>query len=97
MFGVRVEITYASQEVRAMSVRIYIGGLSFNITDDSLRDAFNNYGEIVDATIIRERETGLSRGFGFVTFSDDVSAQSAIDDLDGSEYEGRTITISRSR
>ncbi|MFJ2459474.1 RNA recognition motif domain-containing protein [Pseudomonas neuropathica] len=80
-----------------MSVRIYIGGLSFNITDDSLRDAFNNYGEIVDATIIRERETGLSRGFGFVTFSDDVSAQSAIDDLDGSEYEGRTITISRSR
>ncbi len=95
MFGVRVELTYASQEVRTMSVKIFIGGLSFNTTDDSLRSVFINYGVVEDAIIIRDRETGRSRGFGFVTFLDDVSAQSAIDDLDGGDFEGRNIKVSR--
>ncbi|WP_445323452.1 RNA recognition motif domain-containing protein [Pseudomonas sp. RL_35y_Pfl2_P42] len=95
MFGVRVELTYASQEVRTMSVKIFIGGLSFNTTDDSLRSVFINYGVVEDAIIIRDRETGRSRGFGFVTFLDDVSAQSAIDNLDGRDFEGRNIKVSR--
>ncbi|KAG0048674.1 hypothetical protein BGZ83_006413 [Gryganskiella cystojenkinii] len=78
-----------------MSTKLFIGGLSWNTTDDSLRHGFSQYGIVEDAIVIKDRDTGRSRGFGFVTFADDASAQSAIDDLHEREFEGRQIKVDR--
>lgn len=73
--------------------KIFLGGLSWNTTDDSLREVVERFGSVDDVRIITDRETGRSRGFGFVTFSDAEAAQTAIAELDGSELDGRTIRV----
>ncbi|KAG0026874.1 hypothetical protein BGZ81_006049 [Podila clonocystis] len=78
-----------------MSSKLFIGGLSWNTSDDSLRHGFSAYGLVEDAIVIRDRETGRSRGFGFVTFASDAEAQNAIDNLHEREFEGRTIKVDR--
>ncbi|GJJ78772.1 cold-inducible RNA-binding protein [Entomortierella parvispora] len=77
------------------SSKLFIGGLSWNTTDDSLRHGFSQYGEVVDAIVIKDRETGRSRGFGFVTFADDASSSAAIHALHEQEFEGRQIKVDR--
>ncbi|KAG0334487.1 hypothetical protein BG005_004842, partial [Podila minutissima] len=77
------------------SSKLFIGGLSWNTSDDSLRHGFSAYGQVEDAIVIRDRETGRSRGFGFVTFATDADAQNAIDNLHEREFEGRTIKVDR--
>lgn len=77
-----------------MSTKLYVGGLSWDTTDHSLRQAFETHGSIQDAIIISDRDTGRSRGFGFVTFSEEDSAQMAIAELNGSELDGRSIRVS---
>ena len=75
-----------------MSKKLYVGGLSWNTDSDGLRAAFAEYGDIEDATVITDRETGRSRGFGFVTFADSASAQSALE-MNGQSLDGRTIRV----
>jgi RNA recognition motif-containing protein len=74
-------------------MNIYVSNLSFNVQDEDLRDFFASYGEVTSAKIINDRETGNSRGFGFVEMSDDVAAKKAITELDGATVEGRTIKV----
>jgi len=74
---------------------LFIGGLSWNTSDETLRMGFSVYGQVEDAIVIRDRETGRSRGFGFVTFASDADAQNAIDNLHEREFEGRTIKVDR--
>ena len=76
-----------------MSSKIFVGGLSWGTTDESLRQAFERFGEIVDLRIITDRETGRSRGFGFITFGDNESAMNSISEMEGSELDGRTIRV----
>ncbi len=76
-----------------MSRKLFIGGLSWNTTDEGLRSAFERFGAVEDARVIKDRETGRSRGFGFVTFSEPGSAEGAISEMDGSELDGRTIRV----
>ncbi len=76
-----------------MAKKLFVGGLSWNTTDDGLRRAFESFGEVSDAKVVTDRETGRSRGFGFVTFSDNDAATSAIADMDGSDLDGRTIRV----
>jgi RNA recognition motif-containing protein len=76
-----------------MSNRLFVGGLSWGTNDDGLRRAFAGFGEITDAKVITDRDTGRSRGFGFVTFADANSANSAIQGMDGKELDGRTIKV----
>jgi RNA recognition motif-containing protein len=76
-----------------MSKKLFVGGLAWKTSDDGLRQAFERFGEITEAKVITDRETGRSRGFGFITFADDESAQSAITEMDGSQLEGRTIKV----
>ncbi|KAF9402549.1 Glycine-rich RNA-binding protein 4, mitochondrial [Mortierella sp. AD011] len=76
-----------------VSAKLFIGGLSWGTTDDSLRQAFEEHGSVTDATVIKDRETGRSRGFGFVTFADEASAAKAINALNNTEFEGRNIKV----
>ena len=80
-----------------MSKKLFVGSLSFEMTDFDLEELFKQYGEIVSARVITDRDTGRSRGFGFVEMSSDGSAQAAIDALNGSEVKGRTINVSFAR
>ncbi|HWI93284.1 MAG TPA: RNA-binding protein [Flavisolibacter sp.] len=74
-------------------MNIYVSNLSFNVQDEDLREFFAPYGEVTSAKIINDRETGRSRGFGFVEMSDDAAAKKAITELDGGDVEGRTIKV----
>lgn len=76
-----------------MGKKLFIGGLSWNTNDDGLRQAFEKFGDVEEARIITDRETGRSRGFGFVTFSDGEDARKAISEMDGKELDGRTIKV----
>lgn len=76
-----------------MSKKLFVGGLAWATTTDSLRKAFEQFGEISDAKVITDRDTGRSRGFGFVTFSDDSVATTAISAMDGQELDGRSIRV----
>ncbi len=76
-----------------MSKKIFVGGLAWATTDDVLRSAFEPFGHVVEAKVIVERETGRSRGFGFVTFEEDSSAAEAMNTMNGQTLEGRTIRV----
>ncbi|WP_345257762.1 RNA-binding protein [Flaviaesturariibacter amylovorans] len=74
-------------------MNIYVSNLSFNVQDEDLREFFAPYGEVTSAKIINDRESGRSRGFGFVEMSDSAAAQKAIAELNNAEVEGRTIRV----
>jgi len=78
-----------------MSVKLFVGGLSWGTDDRSLRSRFEEYGTVEDAVVIRDRDTGRSRGFGFVTFTNDDEAETAIQNLNDQEFDGRTIKVDR--
>jgi RNA recognition motif-containing protein len=75
---------------------MYVGNLPFSSTEDDLRDLFSQYGEVQSANIIYDRETGRSRGFGFVEMAEE-SADSAIEALNGNEFGGRTLRVNEAR
>ena len=77
-----------------MSNKLFVGGLSFGMTDVDLEDSFKQYGEVLSAKIIFDKYTSRSRGFGFVEMSTSEAAQAAIEALNGSEIQGRTINVS---
>jgi RNA recognition motif-containing protein len=78
-----------------MSKNLYVGNLSYDTTSDDLRDAFAQYGSVTSAQVVTDRDTGRSRGFGFVEMAN--GAPEAIKALDGSELQGRTITVNEAR
>lgn len=74
-------------------MNMYVSNLSFNVQDEDLREFFTEYGEVVSAKVITDRETGRSRGFGFVEMSDDAAAEKAMAELNGGMVEGRAISV----
>ena len=78
---------------RDMSKKLFVGSLSWDTNDDGLRAAFGTHGEVSEAVVISDRDTGRSRGFGFVTFEDDEAADKAVAALNGTELDGRTIRV----
>jgi RNA recognition motif-containing protein len=83
------------KEKRNMSTKLFVGSLSWNTSSAELQNAFAACGDVVEAKVITDRDTGRSRGFGFVTFSDADSATRAIEELDGSQLDGRSIRVDR--
>ena len=75
-------------------MNIYISNLSYGVSDADLKELFAEYGEISSAKVITDRETGRSRGFGFVEMPDDEAAQKAINELNEAEYDGKVIRVS---
>jgi len=80
-----------------MSTKLFVGSLSYSVNDDQLKDAFAAAGTVVSAKVIIDRETGRSKGFGFVEMSTDDEAKAAIDMLNGKEIEGRAVAVSEAR
>jgi RNA recognition motif-containing protein len=80
-----------------MATKLFVGKLSFDTTDDSLKAAFAQYGTVVSASVIVDRGSNQSKGFGFVEMETQEEAQAAINALDGKELEGRTIVVSVAR
>jgi RNA recognition motif-containing protein len=80
-----------------MSTKLYIGGLPFATTEDSMKAAFSQAGTVTSAKVIVDKMSGRSRGFGFVEMSTEEEAQAAIDMFNGKEFEGRTITVNEAR
>lgn len=76
-----------------MPKKLFVGGLAWATTDDTLKAHFEACGNVDEARVITDRETGRSRGFGFVTFAEDDGAAQALDTLNGSELDGRTIRV----
>jgi RNA recognition motif-containing protein len=77
--------------------KLFVGGLSWDTSDDSLRRAFERFGDIAEAKVITDRDSGRSRGFGFVTFSDDSAGNQAMNELDGTDLDGRTIKVNEAQ
>ena len=80
-----------------MAVSIYVGNLSFSTNQDSLMALFSTYGEVVSANVISDRETGRSRGFGFVEMESPADARKAIEALDGTEHDGRRLKVNEAQ
>ncbi len=80
-----------------MATKLYVGGLPYATSEDALRDLFAQAGSVTSATIINDKMTGRSKGFGFVEMSSDQEAQAAIEMFDKKEYEGRTLTVNEAR
>jgi RNA recognition motif-containing protein len=80
-----------------MANKLYVGNLNYRTEQESLRSLFTQFGDVVSAVILTDRDTGRSRGFGFVEMSDADSASAAIEALNGSEFEGRMLKVNAAR
>jgi cold-inducible RNA-binding protein len=80
-----------------MSKKIFVGSLSWNTSEEELRRIFERFGEIVEAKLITDRETGRSRGFAFITYANDGDADKAIAEMDGTEVDGRALRVNEAR
>lgn len=78
-------------------MNIYVSNLSYSTENESLQELFATFGEVTSANIIKDRETGRSRGFGFVDMPNDQEGQKAIDELNGATFEGKTIVVNIAR
>jgi RNA recognition motif-containing protein len=80
-----------------MSKRLYVGNLKYTVTSAHLQELFEQYGVVTSASVLSDRETGRSRGFGFVEMVHDDEALSAIETLDGQDFDGRRLTVNEAR
>ncbi|KAH6834760.1 glycine-rich RNA-binding protein 2 [Perilla frutescens var. hirtella] len=80
--------------IRCMSTKLFVGGLSYGTNDEGLKEAFSSFGDVDFAKVITDRETGKSKGFGFVNFTSEEGANSAMSAMDGQELNGRNIHVS---
>ncbi|MEO5627452.1 MAG: RNA-binding protein [Candidatus Saccharimonadales bacterium] len=80
-----------------MATKLFVGSLSWGVTDDQLKDFFSAAGTVVSAKVITDRDTNRSKGFGFVEMSSDDEAKKAVDELNNKELDGRAINVSEAR
>ena len=80
-----------------MAKKLYVGGISYSTSDSALKDAFAQVGEVTSATIIMDKMTGRSKGFGFVEMANDADADKAIEKWNGQELDGRKLTVNEAR
>ena len=80
-----------------MASKLYVGGLAYSITEDELEKLFAKHGKVVSVAVIKDRDSGQSKGFGFVEMDDEASAKAAISALNGQEISGRSIMVNEAR
>ena len=82
---------------KEMGKKLYVGNLSYSVKDSELESLFGQFGQVVSARVISDRETGRSKGFGFVEFNDKSEADAAIEGLNGKENNGRVLTVNEAK
>lgn len=80
-----------------MAKKLYVGGIPYSTTEDELKEAFAVFGEVVSSAIIIDKMTGRSKGFGFIEMANDADADKAIEDMNGKDFQGRTLTVNEAR
>ena len=80
-----------------MAKKLYVGNIAWTVSESELKDAFAKFGAVEEAVIITDRETGRSKGFGFVTFSSDEEANEAVEEMNGKDLGGRRLTVNEAR
>jgi len=80
-----------------MSVKLYVGNLPWSVKDMELKDLFAKFGEVTEATVISDKYSGRSKGFGFVTFASKENADAAVSEMNGKEIEGRALKVSEAK
>lgn len=80
-----------------MAMKLYVGGLAYSVTEEELNQLFAEYGKVVSTAVIKDRDSGQSKGFGFVEMEDAAAAQIAIKELNGKEVSGRSVTVNEAR
>lgn len=80
-----------------MGKKLYVGNLSFSVSEESLNSKFSEFGTVDSCKLIIDRDTGRSKGFGFIEMSSDDEAQAAIDALDGNDFEGRNVKVNHAK
>ena len=80
-----------------MAKKLYVGGIPYSTTEDDLKSAFGEMGTVTSATIIIDKMTGRSKGFGFVEMANDADADKAIAEMNGKDFQGRTLTVNEAR
>lgn len=88
-----VSLSWAS----VMAKRLYVGNLRYSVTSEQLEELFSQFGTVTSAEVLIDRETGRSRGFGFVEMPDDDQAYAAIETLDGQDHDGRRLTVNEAK
>jgi RNA recognition motif-containing protein len=87
----------SKEGIKHMAMKLYVGGLAYAVTDQELEQLFAEQGKVVSATVIKDRDSGQSKGFGFVEMEDIKEAQNAIKELNGKELNGRAIMVNQAR
>jgi uncharacterized membrane protein YgcG len=85
------------EEMVSMAKKLYVGNLAWSVTNDALEQLFSGFGTVTSAQVVQDRETGRSRGFGFVEIQEDDAAQRAIDEMHDKEIEGRRLTVNEAK
>ena len=80
-----------------MSMKLYVGGLAYSVTESELEALFAEYGKVTSSAVIKDRDTGKSKGFGFIEMSDDTEAKAAMAALNGKDVSGRSIMVNEAR
>lgn len=80
-----------------MAIKLYVGGLAYSVTDKELEELFAGQGQVTSAVVIKDRDSGQSKGFGFVEMADDKEGQNAMKELNGKELSGRSIVVNEAR
>lgn len=80
-----------------MGKRLYVGNLPYSVTEQDLIEKFGAFGSVESATLITDRDSGRSKGFGFVEMATDAEAQKAIEEINGTDYDGRPLTVNEAR
>ena len=78
-------------------MKIYVGNLSYSTTEDTLREQFSQHGAVDEVTVVKDRETGRSRGFAFVTMPNSAEATAAMEAVNGTDIDGRTVSVNEAR
>jgi RNA recognition motif-containing protein len=80
-----------------MATKLYVGGLAYSVTEQELETLFAEFGTVTSTAVIKDRDSGQSKGFGFVEFDDDAAAKKAIESLNGKDFSGRSLTVNEAR
>ncbi|MEO5627612.1 MAG: RNA-binding protein [Candidatus Saccharimonadales bacterium] len=80
-----------------MSMKLYVGGLAYSVNEKELEELFAAFGKVTSAAVIKDRDSGQSKGFGFVELENDDDAQKAISEMNGKEVSGRSLTVNQAR